>query len=135
MIKWKVDSFISEITKYIKLILLILLTFILGVQTTYAKTELVLPQTQVVSSIKENQSFNSLEKEAQPNIGFLKEKYRLATSESFSAQNTCNFSKEYLRYLANAGGNVIKLRRKLLQITSLPCLFSIYSVSYCGVTT
>jgi hypothetical protein len=31
--------------------------------------------------------------------------------------------------------NVIKLRRKLLNITSLPCLFSIYFVSYGTVTS
>jgi len=55
----------------IKTILFFLLAFLLGVQTTYAKTELVLPQNQVVFSVEQSQSFKSLEKEVQPNVGFL----------------------------------------------------------------
>ncbi len=47
------------------------LTFLLGEQTTYAKTELISPQNQVSFSIEQNQSFQFLEKELQPNIGFL----------------------------------------------------------------
>jgi len=93
-----------KITKYIKLILLILLTFLLGVQTTYAKTELVLLENQVSFSIEQNQSFKSLEKEVQPNIGFLKEKTKFVFVQGVSAQNNCNFSECFVGSLAEAVG-------------------------------
>ncbi len=55
------------ILKQFKYLLFFLVTFLFGVQTTYAKTELVLPQNQVSFSIEKTQSFKSLEKEVQPN--------------------------------------------------------------------
>jgi len=76
------------ILKQLKYIFLFLLIFLLGVQTTYAKTELVLPQKIVSFSSEKTQNFQSLEKELQPNVGFLKEKSRFVVSESVSAQNT-----------------------------------------------
>lgn len=91
-----------------KYIFIFLLTFLLAIQTTYAKTELILPQKSISFSIEQNQIFKGLEKELQPNIGFLKEKARFVLSESISAQNTCNFSKEYLRYLANAVDDLVR---------------------------
>ena len=78
-----------------------MLTFLLGSQTTYAKTELFLSQNQVVFSIEPSQSFQSLEKELQPNIGFLKEKTKFVAVQSVSAQNTYNFSERVSEYLAN----------------------------------
>ena len=90
--------------KYIKHLFIFFLTFLLGAQTTYAKTELVLPQNQVSFSIELNQSFKSLEKEVQPNIGFLQEKFRFVMSEGVSAQNNCNFSECFVGYLAEAVG-------------------------------
>ena len=65
------------ILKQFKYLLFFLLTFLLRAQTTYAKTALTLPQNQLSFSIEQNQNFNSLEKEVQPNIGFLKEKSTL----------------------------------------------------------
>ena len=76
------------ILKHIKYLLLFLLTILLGAQTTYAKTEFVLALKNVSFSLEQNQSFQSLEKEVQPNIGFLKEKYRFVVSENVPAQNT-----------------------------------------------
>jgi len=78
---------------------------LLGSQTTYAKTELFLSQNQVVFSIEPSQSFQSLEKELQPNIGFLKEKTKFVAVQSVSAQNTYNFSERVSEYLANGGGD------------------------------
>ena len=95
-----------KIKDFIKTILLFLLTFLLGAQTTYAKTEFVLPQNQVSFSIEQNQSFQFLEKELQPNIGFLKEKTKFVVLQSISAQNTYNFSERVSEYLANAGRNI-----------------------------
>ncbi len=69
-----------------------------GGQTTYAKTELVLIQ---------NQSFKSLEKEVQPNIGFLKEKSKFVTVQHNSAVKSYTYSKEHLRYLADGVGDVL----------------------------
>ena len=54
------------ILEKIKYFLFFILTFILGTQVTYAKTEFVLPQNQVVFSI-EKQSFKNLEKEVKGN--------------------------------------------------------------------
>lgn len=52
-----------------------------GIQTTFAKTEFVLPAKNSSFSSdsyrnEQNQGFKPLEKEVQPNIGFLKEKSR-----------------------------------------------------------
>ena len=96
-----------NILKSIKYIICFLLTFLLGSQTTYAKTELVLTQNQVVFSIEQNQSFKSLEKEVQPNIGFLKEKYRFVILQSVSAVKSYDFSERVYEYLANGGGDVL----------------------------
>jgi len=92
--------------RFIKTIFFSLLTFLLGVQTTYAKTELVLPQNQTSFSIEQSQSFKSLEKQLQPNIGFLKEKYRFVILQSISAQNPYNYTKVSCEYLANGGGDL-----------------------------
>lgn len=90
------------ILKHIKYLLLFLLTILLGAQTTYAKTEFVLALKNVSFSLEQNQSFQSLEKEVQPNIGFLKEKYRFVVSENVPAQNTYDFSEIVSEYVANA---------------------------------
>jgi len=59
--------------KFLKHTIVFLLAFLLGAQTIYAKTKLILPQNGVSFSIVQNQSFRSLEKEVQPNVGFLKD--------------------------------------------------------------
>lgn len=102
------------------------LTFLLGVQTTYAKTELVLPQNQVFFSIEQSQSFKSLEKEVQPNIGFLKEKVKFEKSESVFAQNNCYFSEYFVGYLAEAVDDIPSLIAKWnnLTITEAKSLYS-----------
>lgn len=102
------------ILKQLKYVLFFLLTFLLGAQATYAKTELILPTKSISFSIEQSQSFKSLEKEVQPNIGFLKEKSKFEVSESVSALNTCNFSKEHLCYLANAGSDWLSLKNSLV---------------------
>jgi RES domain-containing protein len=73
---------------------------LLGIQTTYAKTELVLPQNQVSFSIEKNESFQSLKKEVPPNIGFLKEKTKFEVYEGVSAQNQHDFSEYFVGNLA-----------------------------------
>lgn len=104
-----------NIVKFIKHIFLFLLTFLLGAQTTYAKTELVLPQNQVSFPIEQSQSFIpkafGIEKEVPPNIGFLKEKSKFGMSESISAQNTYNFSGVDVSNLAEAGGDILTQRK------------------------
>lgn len=90
--------------KLIKQVFLFLLIILLGAQTTYAKTEFVLPQNQVSFSIEQSQSSKSLEKEVQPNIGFLKEKSKFGKSESISAQNQHEFSEIDVSNLANTVG-------------------------------
>ena len=82
------------ILKQFKYLLLFLLTFLLGAQTTYAKTELVLLNSKGSFSIEQNQSFKSLEKEVQPNIGFLNEKARFGKSEGSSAGNQLAFNED-----------------------------------------
>jgi len=62
--------FKMKITNYIKTILFLLLTILLGTQTTYAKTKLISPQNQIFFSIEQSQNFKSLDKEVQLNIGF-----------------------------------------------------------------
>lgn len=105
--------------KFIKHIFFFLLTLLLGTQTIYSKTELVLTQNEVSFSIEQTQNFNSLEKQLQPNIGFLKEKSKFDESESISAQNQHKFSEQSLRYLAQAGGDIsTALRTKI--INALP---------------
>ena len=94
--------------KFIKQIFLFLLTFLLGTQTSYSKTELVLPQNQVLFSIEQTQNFKSLEKQLQPNIGFLKEKSKFEKPESISAQNQYEFFEQNLSYLADGGDDFIE---------------------------
>ena len=77
---------------HLKYLFLFLLTFPLGAQTTYGKTELILPQTQVSVSIEKNQNFKSLEKVIQPNLGFLKEKSRFVVYEGVPARSQHEFS-------------------------------------------
>lgn len=97
------------ILKQFKYLLFFLLTFLFGAQSTYAKTEPTLPQNLVYFSVEQNQSFNSLEKEVQPNIGFLKEKSKFGKSESVSAQNQYEFSENFIGKVANA---VVKFTSK-----------------------
>lgn len=104
------------LSQSIKHLLLFLLIFLLGAQTTFSKTELVLSQHQV--SFFVNQNLNNLEKELPPNIGFLKEKVRFVVAEGVSAQNTYTFSEIDVEYLANAGGK-LNLLGKLDNFTSL----------------
>jgi|GEM_PF-3641962 len=101
------------ILKQIKYLLVILFTFLLSVQTIFTKTELIITQNQVSLSIGQNQSFKSLEKEVQPNIGFLKEKSKFGKSESISAQNQHEFSEYFVKDVANAGGSSITSFNKL----------------------
>lgn len=89
-----------------KYFILALLTFLLGIQTTYAKTVLVPPQTQVSFSIEQSQSLQSLEKDVPPNIGFLKEKAKFVIFEGVSAQNQYKFSEYFVEDLAEAVGTL-----------------------------
>ncbi len=82
-----------QTSKQIKPLLLFLLALLLGATLTHAKTELVLPQNQVVFSVEQSQRFYSLEKEVQPNIGFLKEKTKFVAVERVSGVNTFAFSE------------------------------------------
>jgi hypothetical protein len=111
--------------KSIKHIFFLVLTFFLWAQITFAKTELIYPAKSISCSIEKEQIFKSLEKEVQPNIGFLKQKPILVVSESISAQNTCNFSKWSSYDLANAGARFIaksgnELKTFLNGVTDLP---------------
>ncbi len=90
--------------KFIKHTVFFLLTFLIGATTTHAKTELVLPQKQVIFSVEQSQRFYSLKKEVQPNIGFLKEKGKFVAVEGVSAVNTFAFSERVGEVLAEAGG-------------------------------
>ncbi|CAA0194069.1 hypothetical protein ACE1MK_12730 [Tenacibaculum maritimum] len=74
-----------KILYYIKYLFYFLLAFLLGAQNTYAKTELIYPIKSISFSIEKEQSFKSLEKEEQPNLGFLKEKRKFGLSEGVSA--------------------------------------------------
>lgn len=94
-----------KLTTYIKSIFLSLLTFLLGTQTTYAKTKVIPPQNKVVILVEQNQSFKSLEKVVPPNIGILKEKAKFVVVQGVSAQNCFNFSEGVVGGLANAGGS------------------------------
>ncbi len=95
--------------KSINHIFFLVLTFFLWAQTTFAKTELVLPQAQVSFSIEQDQSFSGLEKEVPPNLGFLKEKSKFGLSEGVPAQNTYDFSERVSKDVANAGGDWFSL--------------------------
>ena len=92
--------------KSINHIFFLVLTFFLWAQTTFAKTELVLPQAQVSFSIEQDQSFSGLEKEVPPNLGFLKEKSKFGISEGVSAQNQHGFSGSFGYNVANGVGDV-----------------------------
>jgi hypothetical protein len=98
-----------KLKQQIKFIFTFLLTLLLGAQFIHAKAELVLPQNNIVFTIEQNQKINFLEKEVQPNIGFLKEKYRFVASESVSVQNTYYFSESFDERLANG---VVKFTTK-----------------------
>ena len=118
--------------KFLKHTIVFLLTFLFGVQTTHAKTELVLPQKQVVFSVEQSQSFQSLEKEVQPNVGFLKEKSKFVAVQRSSDVKPYSFSKLTYGLLAQAGGRFIaksgsELRTYLNNLTDLPA-----GVSYNG---
>ncbi|CAA0158191.1 hypothetical protein NACSLCCMFF_120005 [Tenacibaculum maritimum] len=92
-----------KILYYIKYLFFLLLIFLLGVQGTYSKTELVLVQKEVSFSIEKDQSFQSLEKELQPNIGFLKEKAMFVTVQYSHTVNSYNLSKGHLCEVAKEG--------------------------------
>nr|WP_299172748.1 hypothetical protein [uncultured Allomuricauda sp.] len=81
-----------------------LLIFLFGIKTTYAKTELVLLQNKVLFSIEKKQSFKSLEKEVQPNIGFLKGKSKFGEFEGSSTRINCDLPKRSIEVLANGVG-------------------------------
>ena len=90
-----------KITDLIRTILFSLLTFLLGVQTPYAKTELVLPQTQTSLSIESSQKANTLKKEVQPNIGFFfrkcsEEKTKSKVTEAYSTWKQVNIRGEMI---------------------------------------
>lgn len=104
-----------EHLKYLFFFLLILLLF--GAQISQAKTELFLPQNQVPFSIEQNQSFKNLEKEVQPNIGFLKEKSKFEASESVSAQNQHEFSEYFVGKVAKVGSAIFKAGDNIVGIT------------------
>src|SRR5690554_4195618 len=99
--------------KFIKHIFFFFLTFLLGAQTTCAKTKLVLPQNVISFSTdnyrnEQNQNFNNLKKEVQPNIGFLfrkfsEEKSKFEVSEGVSFHNQHKFSESLCWNLVNAG--------------------------------
>ncbi|MFL0100500.1 hypothetical protein [Tenacibaculum maritimum] len=80
----------------------------MGVQGTYSKTELVLLQKEVSFSIEKDQSFQSLEKELQPNVGFLKEKAMFVTVQYSHTVNSYNLSKGHLCEVAKEGDGLIK---------------------------
>ena len=99
------------------LILLLLLLF--GAQTTYAKTELVLPTKSISFSIEQTQSFQSLEKEVQPNLGFLKEKSKFGLSEGVSVEMPVIVTTPY-RFKLTSHFHVQKERFiKLLYLTKI----------------
>ncbi len=98
-----------QLTKHIKPLLLFLLTFLLVATPTHAKTELVLPQKQVIFSVEQSQRFYSIEKEVQPNVGFLKEKTKFVAVEGVSAVNTFVFSERVGKVLAQAGSDWFNL--------------------------
>ncbi len=102
-------------SKHLKYFFLLFLIFFFGIQTTYAKTELIYPTKSISFSIEQNQSFKSLEKEVQPNIGFLKEKTKFGLSEGVSAQNTYNFSERVSKDVANAGSEVFESARQFVR--------------------
>ena len=104
--------------KFLKHTIVFLLTFLFGVQTTHAKTELVLPQKQVVFSVEQSQSFQSLEKEVQPNVGFLKEKSKFVAVQRSSDVKPYSFSKLTYGLLAQGVGK-LNLLGKLDNFTSL----------------
>ena len=74
--------------KFIKYIAFFFLTFLLGTQTSHAKTE-VITQTyeQVFATVQPSQK-TSLQKVVQPNIGFLKEKAEFVAVQLVFAQNS-----------------------------------------------
>lgn len=91
--------------KFIKHIFLFFLFLLLGIQNTYAKTELILPVRNISFSIEKTQVFTSLEKELQPNIGFLKEKSRFVIFEGVFAQNQYKFFEYFVGNVANGVGS------------------------------
>ncbi len=60
-----------KIIHHIKHLLLFLLTYLLGGPPTHAKTELILPQNQVVFSVKQTPKVSTLKKEVQPNVAYI----------------------------------------------------------------
>jgi hypothetical protein len=91
--------------KHLKHILLIVLTFLLGIQTTFAKTDLAIHQTQSYFPLEHSQKTNSLKNDLLPNIGF-------------SAWNSHKYSERDAHLLAEAGGK-LNLLGKLDNFTSL----------------
>ncbi|QFZ53923.1 hypothetical protein FEZ18_03400 [Oceanihabitans sp. IOP_32] len=111
----------------LKYLLLYLLTFLFGVQTTYSETEFVLSPNQISFSIELTQNFKSLEKELQPNIGFLKEKSKFGKSEGSSVRINCHCTKWISYELVNAGGNLPSLLRQLTTKPTYKPLRTIWS--------
>jgi hypothetical protein len=109
------------ILNQLKYLLLFLLTFLLGVQTTYAKNEFILPKKIVSFSIESFQKTNSLKKDLQPNIGFLfrkcsEVKTKFELSESVSAWNLHKYSERDAHLLGNAGSLFTKLDNALFSV-------------------
>ena len=102
-------------SKHLKYFFLLFLIFFFGIQTTYAKTELIYPTKSISFSIEQNQSFKSLEKEVQPNIGFLKEKTKFGLSEGVSAQNTYDFSERVSKDVAKGVGVFGKVTKTIVK--------------------
>lgn len=102
------------ILKYLKYLFLLFQIFIFGKQISYAKIDLVLPLNNVSFSTELNQNFKSLEKELQPNIGFLKEKSRFVVPKSVSAQNQHKFFEYFVGNLANSVDDLASFINKSL---------------------
>ena len=92
---------------YIKTTILFLLTFFLGATQAHAKTELVLPLKQVVFSVEQTQKISTLDKEVQPNVGFLKEKSKFVGVECVSAVKPYNFYRSFVGNLVQAGDDLL----------------------------
>ena len=101
------SSDIQMIIKQIKYLFFFLLTILLGATPTHAKTEAVVfvPSYTQHFAIVQTAPKHSLQKTVQPNVGFLKEKFRFVVSESISAVNNCNFSEVKRECLVNGVGS------------------------------
>ena len=97
-----------KIIQHIKTILLLLLTFVLGVQPTHAKTEVITPTYQKSFVQTATTQPSTLKKVVQPNVGFLSRKLsgnaKFVVLEGVSARKPHVFSEGVVGVLANGGG-------------------------------